>query len=351
MRFIDEVKIYVSGGHGGNGFVGWRREKYVPMGGPDGGDGGSGGAVVFVASPEINTLIDFSFQPHVRAEGGGAGGGQNLTGHDGEDAVRQVPLGTQVFFRGKLVADLSEPSARWIAARGGHGGKGNAFFRSATNQAPDYSQPGQEGDSFEFTLILKSVADVGLVGFPNVGKSSLITKVSKARPKIADYPFTTLEPNLGVVMLDGGRRIVIADIPGLITGAHEGRGLGIKFLRHVERTSVLAQLIDIGVTIAGDISNLSFETDQEVREAVELQFGAIDHELRSFSETVAGLPRLIVFSKSDTELSRRAYDLTRESFLSRGFEVFRVSSLDGEGMPELLESLSRAVLKQKNLVP
>jgi GTP-binding protein len=259
-------------------------------------------------------------------------------------------VGTQVFHREKLVADLSQPGARWVAARGGHGGKGNAFFRSATNQAPDYAQPGQEGDSYEFTLVLKSVADIGLVGYPNVGKSSLISRVSQARPKIADYPFTTIQPNLGVAMLDGGRRLVIADIPGLITGAHEGRGLGTRFLRHIERTSVLAQLIDIGVTVDGELTSSVFEEDSEVRAAVESQFNAIDHELRSFSNSVAELPRVVVFSKGDTALAQRAFSLTKDRFEERKLPAFLVSSVTGEGLQELLEELHKTVLKQKNLV-
>ncbi len=340
MRFVDEVSIIVKGGKGGDGFVGWRREKYVPMGGPEGGDGGNGGAVVLVAEPGLNTLIDFSFNPHLTAGDGEAGGINLLTGAEGETIERRVPVGTQVYFGDRLVADLSKINARWIAARGGHGGKGNWHFRSATNQAPDYAQTGQPGEERTFRLVLKSVADVGLIGFPNVGKSTLISKISKSHPKIADYPFTTLVPNLGVVMLDNGRRFVVADIPGLIIGAHEGRGLGHTFLRHVERTKVLAQLIDISINGDGHLIDVNDELpDEELAKLASEQFLVLDHELRAFSPTLADLSRVVIFSKADLPFQRRAFEASRNWFIEHGFEPLLVSNLTGEGLPALLEQL------------
>ena len=220
MRFIDEAKVQVIAGKGGNGSVHWRREKYVPRGGPDGGNGGNGGAVVFVAETGLNTLIDFSFNPRILAENGGAGDANLREGARGKDAIRQVPVGTQVFFQEKLVADLSVPGARWVAARGGRGGKGNAHFKSANRQAPDFAQPGQSGEEFDFRLVLKSVADVGLVGFPNAGKSTLVSTITRSHPKVADYPFTTLRPSLGVVLAGERERFVMADIPGIIPAKH-----------------------------------------------------------------------------------------------------------------------------------
>jgi len=240
MRFIDEVKVQVRAGRGGSGAVRFRREKYCPEGGPDGGDGGNGGAVILVTDPGLSTLIDFSFQPHLFASGGANGGENQRGGAAGADLICRVPVGCQVFYNDELVADLNTAGARWVAARGGHGGRGNAFFKSAQNQAPDYAQPGQDADELELRLVLKSVADIGLVGLPNVGKSTLISRISSANPKVADYPFTTLEPHLGVVMLDDAR-FVVADIPGLIPGAHLGKGLGTDFLKHIERTSGIAQ--------------------------------------------------------------------------------------------------------------
>ena len=338
MRFIDEVKVEVLAGRGGDGFVGWRREKYVPEGGPDGGDGGNGGAVVFVVDTGTNTLLDFSFNPLIRAENGHPGGPKQLTGRNGEDAVRPVPLGTQVYFNDRLVADLSTPSARWIAARGGSGGKGNAHFKSSRNQAPDFAQPGQDGQTFEFRLVLKSVADIGLIGLPNTGKSTLISKVSQATPRIADYPFTTLTPHLGVACVDAQRRLVIADIPGLIPGAHEGKGLGLQFLKHVERTAVLAQLLDVSLTLrdAGQAENYS---DDEIRQAALTQFETIDFELRQFSQDLTIVPRLVVFSKGDTALSQRAFKLANPTFEQRGFNSILISSVTGTGLSEMLEIL------------
>lgn len=333
MRFIDEVTVQIYGGKGGDGSIGWRREKYVPMGGPDGGNGGAGGAVIFRTDPGLNTLIDLSFSPIIRAGGGEAGQGGMKEGKDGENAIVDVPVGTQVYFDGRLVADLSAPGAQWIAARGGIGGKGNSFFKSSTNQSPDYAQRGQPGEERSFRLVLKSVADVGLVGLPNVGKSTLISSISKATPKVADYPFTTLEPHLGVVTVGEHGRFVIADIPGLIPGAHQGKGLGIQFLKHIERTSVLVQIIDATqIDGAGD-------EGVDLAAGVREQFEAIDRELAAFSESLALFPRIVVFSKADVELCREAHAASVGYFAERRIATYLISSVTGAGLDVLVNAL------------
>ncbi|MCC6220433.1 MAG: GTPase ObgE [Deltaproteobacteria bacterium] len=346
MRFIDEVKISVVAGNGGSGCVSWRREKFVPFGGPDGGNGGSGGSVIFQAESGLNTLIDFSFNPIITAENGNDGEANQRTGKNGLDTICKVPVGTQVFFGDKLVADISSGKARWIAARGGNGGKGNAFFKSAVNQAPDFAQTGQAGEKFEFTLILKSIADVGLVGLPNVGKSTFIASISAASPKIADYPFTTLRPNLGVVDLGEDRKFVVADIPGLIPGAHLGKGLGITFLKHIERTKVLAQFIDVSVDSAPnerEVNKAEKNDDTYIVEAAIRQFKAIDNELGEFSATLIKLPRIIVFSKGDLSQSEKAYNLTRGVFEEMGFKSYLISAINKQGIKNLLEELYKLI--------
>lgn len=253
MKFIDEATIFVEAGHGGSGIKSFYREKFVPLGGPDGGNGGRGGSVVLVATSNLTTLLDFHFQPRWKATDGLKGQGSRKDGRAGDDLIIQVPVGTQVYksagfdekkepILGELVCDFDQDGATLTLAQGGRGGKGNSFFKSPTNRAPEHFQPGEEGGIGEYVLSLKLVADVGLVGLPNAGKSTLISRISAARPKIADYPFTTLTPNLGVVQAKGGKSFVVADIPGLIPGAHQGKGLGIKFLKHVERTKVIAHL-------------------------------------------------------------------------------------------------------------
>jgi GTPase len=245
--FVDEASIHVKAGDGGNGCVSFRREKYIPKGGPDGGDGGNGGSVVFVADPHKDTLLDFSGKHHWTAPRGEAGMGKKMFGKGGEDLVIPVPPGTMVFDldQGILLADLNEPGRRIVIARGGKGGRGNWHFRTPTNQAPRYAEPGEEGQERRLRLELKLIADVGLVGMPNAGKSTLLRAISAARPKVADYPFTTLEPQLGIVELTGYRRLVVADIPGLIEGAQHGAGLGHAFLRHIERTKIIVHLLDL----------------------------------------------------------------------------------------------------------
>ncbi|MCB0344822.1 MAG: GTPase ObgE [Bdellovibrionales bacterium] len=344
MRFIDETRVSVIAGSGGNGAISWRREAHVPMGGPDGGDGGNGGAVVFAADTGLNTLIDFSFNPLIKAENGLPGGPNGQTGRSGKDSVVAVPVGTQVYYNDELIADIAQPGARWIAARGGHGGKGNAFFKTPTNRAPRFAQSGQEGETFEFRLVLKSVADVGLVGFPNAGKSTYVSTVSAAEPKVADYPFTTIRPSLGVVVLDDNRRFVIADIPGLIPGAHEGKGLGIQFLKHIERTKTLMQLVDVASSEEVLRAEASGEITDDVLKAAALeQFDAIDHELRSFSVELAERPRLVVFSKCDLELNQRALDLCQANLEGRGHQVLGISSVTGSGVKQSLEALYNLV--------
>ena len=336
MRFIDEVTVQVIAGDGGRGAVSWRREKFVPRGGPDGGDGGNGGAVVFVTDPGINTLMDCALNPIMRAKAGGGGDSNQKTGRTGDDCIRSVPLGTQVFYQDELVADLTAPGAVWVAARGGRGGKGNAFFKSSTNRAPQRAQPGRAGERHELQLVLKSVADIGLVGLPNVGKSSLVGALTEAHPLVADYPFTTLTPSLGVVEAKEIGRFVMADIPGLIAGAHEGKGLGIQFLKHVERTGALAHLIDTSQDERIQTALASHEeiSDQLLSDIAIEQFELLEHELKSFNEDLVDRPRVILFSKSDLECQRRAHAASREYFKTKGLTTMLLSSHSAEGLSE-----------------
>src|SRR5437867_2455203 len=283
--FVDEVDIHVAAGGGGRGCLAFRREKFVPRGGPSGGDGGHGGSVYIVASPHTNTLINYRFHPEFTAERGDHGQGSNRTGHGGADLELAVPVGTLVYEKTgdvpqpmTLLADLAEVGQRVLVARGGRGGLGNAHFATSTNRAPRKVQPGEPGEEKDLRFELKLLADVGLVGFPNAGKSTLIARVSAARPKIADYPFTTLTPNLGVVRLSDDRSFVVADVPGLIEGAHEGHGLGDKFLRHIERTKVLVHLVDV--------------SGASGRDPVQ-DFDAILDELRLFDAKVAAKPQIV----------------------------------------------------------
>ena len=358
MRFRDELTMRFVAGKGGDGAATFRREKYVPKGGPDGGDGGRGGAVILIADSGTNTLHDLSFSPVVYAEAGANGEGGRRDGTDGADLVLHVPVGTQVFFLSPageemLVADLPVHGARWVAARGGIGGRGNSHFATPSNQAPTHAQPGRLGEDLQFRLVLKSVADVGLAGLPNVGKSTLITRLSNARPVIADYPFTTLEPHLGVVTGSGGTAFVMADIPGLIPGAHQGRGLGIQFLKHIERTKGIAQVIDVSTGIdGGRNAELLSSAPEDVsldtlRRLVEEQFHAIDQELTLFSERLAALPRTIVLTKADLGFADRALVAAKDFFESRGLRAVSVSSATGSGIEELRAMLSELVEKSQ----
>jgi len=328
LRFIDEITVAVSGGNGGDGLVHWRREKFAPRGGPDGGDGGNGGAVIFVADTGMNTLLEFSFVPRIAAENGGPGGENGRTGKNGEDLFCKIPVGTQVFFNDEIVADLSVEGARWVAARGGIGGKGNAFFTSSINQAPDFAQPGQPGEDFRFRLVLKSVADVGLVGFPNVGKSTLIAAISEAKPKIADYEFTTITPNLGVVRVNDGR-YVVADIPGLIPEAHLGKGLGIRFLKHIERTRGIAFVIDIFRSDGGE----------SLLDQAKFQYESLENELLSFSPELGALPRIAVITKADLGITADQIPEVIDYLQSKDLEVCLVSGVTKIGTEELKEKL------------
>ena len=326
MRFVDEARIYIKSGDGGPGCVSFRREKFVPRGGPDGGDGGKGGDIVAVASRSHRTLLDMKFNQHHVARRGAPGEGSNRTGKSSEDVEIVVPVGTVIrdMETGELLADMIEDGQRAILARGGIGGKGNARFKTATNQAPRYAQDGLPGEEKTVSLELKLIADVGIVGLPNVGKSTLIASVSAARPKIADYPFTTLKPNLGVVRLGDHQTFVVADIPGLIEGAHQGAGLGTKFLRHIERTSILLHIIDISKEPFTGAWN-DFET--------------INRELASFSPAVGEKPQIVAISKIDLTTTRGRLDETAVFFRGKGIRIFPVSAATGEGIRELLQEI------------
>jgi GTP-binding protein len=328
MRFVDEAKIYIKSGDGGQGCVSFRREKFVPRGGPDGGDGGKGGDIVAVASRSHRTLLDMKFNQHHLARRGGHGEGGNRTGRSSDDVQIVVPVGTviQDMETGEILADMTEDGQRAILARGGKGGRGNARFKTATNQAPRYAQDGLPGEEKTVSLELKLIADVGTIGFPNVGKSTLIASVSAARPKIADYPFTTLKPNLGVVRLGNYKTFVIADIPGLIAGAHLGAGLGTKFLRHIERTSILLHIIDI----SKDPFTGAFE-----------DFETINAELESFSPAVRAKPQIVAISKIDLTVTRERLEEQVAVFRERGIRVFPISAVTREGIEDLLQEIGK----------
>ena len=328
MKFLDQAKIYVRSGDGGDGVIAFRRERFIEFGGPDGGTGGKGGDIIFEAVENLNTLIDFRYTQHFRARKGGNGAGQDRTGAGSEDVVIRVPIGTQIIDdtdRELLLADLDAPGKRIVLCRGGDGGHGNAHFKSSTNRAPRRADKGWPGEERWVWLRLKLIADVGLVGLPNAGKSTFLSVVSAARPKIADYPFTTLHPQLGVVRLSHSEEFVIADIPGLIAGAHEGAGLGDRFLGHVERCAVLLHLVD---GAAGNV----VRAWRTVRE-----------ELEAYGGGLADKPELLVLNKTDAmtprELSSRRAALAKAS----GQEVTLLSGATGAGVPELLRMLMNTV--------
>jgi GTPase len=331
--FIDEAKIRVKAGDGGNGCVAFRREKYVPRGGPSGGDGGRGGDVIMEASERHNTLVHFRFNPEYNAQRGRHGEGSNCTGRDGEDVLLKVPVGTVVYdeVTGEKIHDFSSPDDHMIIARGGRGGRGNAQFATSTHQAPREHEPGRPGEEHTFRLELKLLADVGLVGYPNVGKSTLISRISAARPKIADYPFTTLEPNLGVVAVGQAseeRSFVVADIPGLIEGAHTGSGLGTQFLRHIERTRLLVHLVDI--------SDASGRPDpvQDVK--------VIMNELESFGAGLEMKPMIMVATKIDVANKDKLAKLKRYC-KKEGLDLFPISAVTGKGIDELKYAIAQRV--------
>ncbi|MDT7604135.1 MAG: GTPase [Acidobacteriota bacterium] len=326
--FIDRVKIRVKAGDGGNGVTAFRREKFVPRGGPSGGDGGKGGDVWLVADSGVNTLLHLRYNPEHTAGRGGHGEGSNCSGRAAEDIFVRVPVGTQVFdpATNDLLCDLTHEGERWLAARGGRGGFGNAHFATSTNRAPRYHQEGGVGDELELQLELKVLADVGLVGFPNAGKSTLISTISAAKPKIADYPFTTLEPHLGVVDLGEFKTFVVADIPGLIEGAHEGAGLGDRFLRHVERTKLLLHLVDVS-SISGRDAVSDYET--------------INRELAAYDPRLASRPQIVVATKIDALDEPERLESLRQRARADGLEFHEISSVTNRGVRELVNAVAK----------
>ncbi|HOJ33397.1 MAG TPA: GTPase ObgE [Candidatus Hydrogenedentes bacterium] len=321
--FVDRARIRVTGGAGGNGCCSFRREKYVPRGGPDGGDGGKGGDILFVADKELTSLLDVHYHYHWKGKPGGHGSGNNRHGRNGEDVIVRVPCGTVVrkAETGEIVADLVQDGQQFLAARGGKGGMGNTHFATSTNRVPRFAEKGEPGEDVEYLLELKLIADVGLVGLPNAGKSTFLASATAARPKIAPYPFTTLSPNLGVALLSDHRTLTLADIPGIIEGASEGKGLGHEFLRHIERTRLLLFLIDLG-----DPDPL---TTRRILEA----------ELAKHSPIFQTRPRVFALNKADVPENRLRFDAIRPFFE----EPFLISGLTGEGLPELLEHLWQRV--------
>jgi GTPase len=331
--FIDEARIRVKAGDGGNGCMAFRREKFVPRGGPSGGDGGRGGDVIMESSQRHNTLVRYRFNPEHKAERGRHGEGSNCTGRDGDDVVLQVPVGTALYDEasGDLIHDFQHPDERVVIARGGRGGRGNQHFATPTHQAPREHEPGREGEEKAYRLELKLLADVGLVGFPNVGKSTLISRISAAKPKIADYPFTTLEPNLGVVSIGEpphDESYVVADMPGLIEGAHLGAGLGLQFLRHIERTRVLAHLVDVS-----DSSGRPDPVDD---------FKVIMKELESFGHGLAEKPMIVLASKADAANPEKLKKL-QSMAKRRKLPFYAISAVTGQGVEEVKYALGEKV--------
>ena len=328
MKFIDEVKVHAKAGDGGAGCVSFRREKFIPLGGPNGGDGGKGGDVIFRVSSNLSTLLDLRQRPHQKAGRGRNGMGKDRHGAYGDQLVILVPRGTLVKDdeTGDVLADLTDPDQEVVLLKGGRGGQGNARFATSTNKAPRFAQPGEPGEERWLRLELKLMADVGLLGMPSVGKSSFITKVSAARPKIADYPFTTLAPNLGVVPYKDYRSFVLADIPGIIEGAHEGAGLGHRFLRHVERTGLLLHMLD-----------LSWMPERNPLHEYEV----INRELKLFNPDLAEKKQIIVVNKIDLPNVRENMPPILAWFTERGLKVFPISSITGEGIPPLLDEIAR----------
>ncbi|HOA83493.1 MAG TPA: GTPase ObgE [Thermodesulfovibrio thiophilus] len=333
MQFVDYVKIYVKAGDGGRGCVSFRREKYVPRGGPDGGDGGKGGDVIIKASSDLHTLLDYRYKKIYKAESGEHGKGSNMTGRDGEDLIIKVPVGTVIknMETNKIIADLDEEGKSIVIAKGGRGGLGNTHFATSTNQAPRYAQPGQKGEELWIILELKLLADVGLIGLPNAGKSTLISVISSAKPKIADYPFTTLTPVLGVVKYGDHQSFVVADIPGLIEGAHRGTGLGHQFLRHVERTSLLLHLVDVSDFIDSDpVEN----------------FEKIQKELELYNPSLIKKPLAVAGTKIDLAHKANRLNKLREYCEKKAIDFFAISAVKQEGIDKLLNYLSERVNKK-----
>ncbi|PKN52092.1 MAG: GTPase ObgE [Deltaproteobacteria bacterium HGW-Deltaproteobacteria-13] len=326
MKFVDEAKIYIKAGHGGPGCVSFRREKFIPRGGPDGGDGGKGGDVIFHATESHHTLLDLKYKQHQIAKNGGHGSGNHRTGKSAEDLEVAVPVGTIIknYETGEVMADLSEKGQTFIAAHGGIGGKGNAHFTTSTHQTPRFAQDGMEGEEFTLKLELKLLADVGILGFPNAGKSTFISRVSAAKPKIADYPFTTLTPHLGVVKFSDSKSFVIADIPGLICGAHDGLGMGIKFLKHIERTSVLLHILDISM---------------EPNTNAWSNFTTINKELEHYNPELLERPQIVALNKIDLPYVRENAKKEVALFKKKGIILHLFSAVTGEGVKEILSRI------------
>lgn len=330
--FVDYAKIIIQSGKGGDGAATFRREKYVAAGGPDGGDGGKGGDIYFEVDPDSNTLIDFRYTKRFKAQNGENGSGNRCFGKSGEDLTVKVPKGTIVkdAETGKVIVDMSEDGQRELILKGGRGGKGNVHFATSTRQAPHFAIDGEKGKEKEIILELKLLADVGLIGFPNVGKSTILSKVTAAAPKIADYHFTTIDPNLGVVKTEYGDSFVLADIPGIIEGASSGVGLGIQFLRHVERTRLLLHVIDIAGT--------------EGRDPVD-DFNKINEELKKYSEKLAGRKQIIVANKTDSMQNEENYKELEKLAKEKGLEIFKISAVTGSGLKELFNHVAEEIKK------
>ncbi|HNI58986.1 MAG TPA: GTPase ObgE [Pseudomonadota bacterium] len=338
MQFIDECSIFVRGGDGGDGCAAFRREPGRPRGGPAGGDGGGGGSVILIADPQRSTLLDLTYRREYRAERGQAGQGRDRYGRGGEDLIVEVPAGVVVKDSdGNVLCDLATPGQRFVAAQGGQGGRGNIHFATSTWQAPEFAEPGTPGEERTLKLELKLLADVGLLGYPNVGKSSLIARVSRVRPKIANYPFTTLTPNLGVVSLPLGSRVsdrsfVLADLPGLIEGAHEGHGLGHRFLRHLQRTRVLIHLLEV--------------SNEPGRDPLR-DYATLNEELRRFDPGLAERPQLVTLAKLDLTETRDALPTLRAQFAAQGVTLWAISAATGEGVAELMDEAYRLTSSQR----
>lgn len=334
MKFIDEAKIYVKAGDGGRGCVSFRREKFVPKGGPDGGNGGSGGDVILVSEGRLASLLDFKYRREYKAERGQHGMGSMCSGRDGLDLKIKVPVGTVVkdADTGEALADLVEDGQEYLVSRGGRGGKGNAHFATSTHQTPRFAQPGEPGEERNLKLELKLLADVGIIGFPNAGKSTLISHISAAKPRIADYPFTTLVPNLGIVKFGDFGGFVVADIPGLIEGAHEGKGLGVRFLKHIERTSIFIHVIDLS-----PVSGRDPKEDFEV----------VNRELKAFKAELAERPQVVALNKTDIPEAEEKVPELLKFFNGLGIKVFSISAATGKGLKELVNFVGKAVADSK----
>ena len=329
MQFIDYTKIFVASGNGGKGCVSFRREKYVPRGGPDGGDGGKGGDVIIKASTQINTLLDFRYKREYHAKNGQNGMGKKMHGKNSDDLVITVPAGTVIrdADSNEIIADLIKDGDFFIAAKGGRGGLGNSHFATATKQVPMYAQPGENNEEKWLILELKLLADIGLIGFPNAGKSTLISVISSAKPKIADYPFTTLIPNLGVVQLKDHKSCVVADIPGLIEGAHSGAGLGVSFLRHIERTRIFLHLVDVS----------------DVADDAVARYLKIRRELGMYSSDLLLKPETVVATKLDSVTDKSRLDMLENYCKTNNINFIKISSVTGKGIRKLLNYLSKAL--------